>query len=256
MTGSIGGNVVVYDPARRTFESHLIGGTALVPHTPRFDSKGILWFSLYGSNQVGRFDPKTGHTTVIQLPTSWAHKEIVDRPAAVYGLDISPVDGSVWYTKLYASMIGRIDPVTYQVQEWVPPVFGPRRARFDAKGGFWIPGYGDGKIARLDTRTLKYDVYQVPTLAPDEVEAPYALAVEPKTQDVWITANLSELMFRFQPATKKWTRYPLPTRGTITRDIVFNPDGRICGVSNPWGIPAPGIVEDNMDALICLQPGS
>ncbi len=254
MTGSVGGNIMVYDPAKDTFESHPIGGGALLPHTPRFDSKGILWFTLYLSNQVGRFDPQTGHTTIIQLPPKVYRKEFVDRTTAVYGIDINPLDGTVWYSRLYANAIGRIDPTTFQVQEWDPPVFGPRRPRFDKSGGFWIPGYGDGKIARLDTKTMTYKIYKVPTLAPDESEAPYAVAIEPKTQDVWVTANMSDRMFRFTPATNTWVAYPLPTKGTITRDIVFTDDGKVCGVNNPWGIPAPGLVEGNVDSLVCLQP--
>ena len=254
MTGSIGGNIVVYDPATGEFQSHNVGSNALIPHTPRFDSQGILWFTLYLSNQVGRFDPKTGHTTVIQLPTKIYRKELVDRTTAVYGIDINPLDGSVWYTRLYANAIGRIDPKTLQVQEWDPPVFAPRRARFDAAGGFWIPGYADGKIARLDTKTMKYDIVKVPALASDEVEAPYAVAVEPKSQDLWVTTNMSDRMFRYTPSTKTWASFPMPTRGVITRDIVFSPDGRVCGVNNPWGIPTPGLVEGNMDSLLCLTP--
>jgi streptogramin lyase len=140
------------------------------------------------------------------------------------------------------------------VQEWDPPVFAPRRARFDAAGGFWIPGYADGKIARLDTKTMKYDIVKVPALASDEVEAPYAVAVEPKSQDLWVTTNMSDRMFRYTPSTKTWASFPMPTRGVITRDIVFSPDGRVCGVNNPWGIPTPGLVEGNMDSLLCLTP--
>jgi virginiamycin B lyase len=256
MTGSIGGDIVVFDPATGKFQSYNIGSHALIPHTPRFDSKGILWFTLYLSNQVGRFDPKTGHTTVIQLPNKIYRKELVDRTMAVYGIDINPLDGSVWYTRLYANAIGRINPETLQVQEWDPPVFGPRRARFDAKGGFWIPGYADGRIARLDTTTMKYDIVTMPTLASDEVEAPYAVAVEPKSQDLWVTTNMSDRMFRYTPSTKTWAAFPMPTRGAITRDIVFTPDGKVCGVNNPWGVPTPGLVEGNMDSLICLKPNA
>jgi virginiamycin B lyase len=255
MTGAIGGDIVVFDPAKQKFlAAYPVWHGAEVGHTPRFDANGMLWFTLYASNQVGRFDPKTKHMTVIDLPNNWAHKEIVERPAAVYGIDINPLDGSVWYTKLYANQIGRIDAKTLQVQEWTPPVFGPRRARFDNAGGFWIPGFGDGKIARLDTKTMKYTIFKIPTLGPDEVEAPYAVAIEPKTQDVWVSTNISDRMFRYEPKTQRWTAYPMPTRGLVTRDVVFTPDGRVCGASNPWGVPFPGLVEGNLDSVICLQP--
>ena len=256
MTGSVGGNILVYDPRSNKFQSHGIGGKASLPHTLRFDSKGILWFTVYLSDQVGRFDPKTGHMTLIQLPKTINREvqKLTGRGSQTYGLDINPWDGSVWYTRLVGNAVGRIDPTTFKVQEWDPPVFGPRRARFDKDGGLWIPGYGDGKIARLDTKTMKYQIFTVPTLAPDEQETPYAVGVDPRTQDVWVSANMSDRMFRFTPSTNKWVAYPLPTKGTITRDVMFTPDGRVCGLSNPWGIPAPGLVEGNMDALVCVQP--
>jgi hypothetical protein len=86
------------------------------------------------------------------------------------------------------------------------------------------------------------------------VESPYALAVNPRTQDVWITANMSDRMFRFSPRTKTWTAYPLPTRGLFFRDVVITPDGRICAASNPWGVPLKNIVEDDMNSVVCLDP--
>ena len=55
-----------------------------------------------------------------------------------YGIDVNPVDGSIWYAKLYASKIGRIDPVMLAIQEWDTPMKGPRRPRFDLKGVLWI----------------------------------------------------------------------------------------------------------------------
>jgi streptogramin lyase len=251
MAASIGGEILVLDPAHRTYTAHKVGGAASYPHTLRFDSKGIVWFTVYESNQVGRFDPKTGKSTLIDLPNTMAG---TDKPSpAAYGIDISPLDGSVWYTQMWANRVGRIDPITFQVQEWKPPVFTPRRLRFDRAGGLWIPGFSDGTLTRLDTRTMKYDTYKIPTLADDEVEAPYAVAVDPKTQDVWVTANVSDRMFRFVPKTKSWTAYPLPTRGVYMRDLVFTPYG-VCGSSNPFGVPLEGVVEDNMDSLICVQP--
>lgn len=253
MAGSIGGEVLVFDPKRNTWKTHLVGHGAMYPHTPRFDADGMLWFTIYVSNQIGRLDPKSGKMTVIQLPSKMVRED--GRTPTPYGLDINPLDGSVWYTQMTANKIGRIDPKTLRVQDWVPPVFGPRRARFDKTGRLWIPGFGDGKITALDTRTMTYKTYQIPGLAPGEDESPYALGVDPKTQDVWVTVNMSDRMIRFNPSTEKWTAYPMPTRGLFTRDVIFTPGGLVCGASNPWGVPLDGIVEDNMDSVVCIQPG-
>lgn len=251
MTGAIAGDITVFDPVTKQFAAYPLGGQKLYPHTLRIDSKGIVWFSIQVTNQFGRFDPKTHEIKVLELPTAMARKD--ERSPAPYGVDVNPIDGSIWYTKLWANKIGRIDPATLRVQEWEPPVVGPRRARFDKDGGLWIPGYGDGKITRLDTKTMKYETYQIPALADDEVEAPYALGVDPKTQNVWITPNMSDRMFRFEPKTKKFTAYPMPTRGIYFRDVIFPGDGKVCGSNNPMP-PLPEVVEGGMDSLLCIEP--
>jgi virginiamycin B lyase len=208
------------------------------------------------TNQIGRFDPHTGNIKVIDLPTGMARAD--ERTPLPYGIDVNPVDGSVWYSKLWANKIGRVDPKTFAVQEFIPPVVGPRRLRFDASGTLWIPGFGDGTLAKLDTRSMKYRVYRIPGLSSAEVEAPYAIAVDPKTQDVWITSNMSDRMIRFEPKSAHFISYALPTRGTYSRDIFFTPDGQTCASSSPMPPkpvgPGKQTVEGDMDALVCIQP--
>jgi streptogramin lyase len=62
----------------------------------------------------GRMDVASGEIRLLDLP---------------YGLDIDPVDGSVWCSKLYANRIGRVDPRTLEIEEFATPRGGPRRMR-------------------------------------------------------------------------------------------------------------------------------
>lgn len=250
-TGAIGGSIGVFDPVKHTYKVYRIGDSSLYPHTLRFAPDGMIWFTMFISNQVGRFDPATGKITILPLPNKMARED--ERQPGAYGLDINPVDGSIWYSKLWANMVGRIDPKTFEIKEIQPPVFGPRRLRFDRSGNLWIPGFGDGTLAKLDTRTMQFTVHQIPVLGAGQVEAPYAVGVDPKTQDVWITANQSDRMFRFQPATGRFIAYPLPARGTYMRDVVFPGDGRVCSSSNPMP-PMELVVEGGMDSLVCIEP--
>lgn len=251
ITGAIGGEIGVFDVAKRTYQTHSIGGTSLYPHTLRFDMQGIAWFTMSQSNQVGRFDPATGQIKVIELPRGMVRQD--ERQPLPYGLDVNPLDGTIWYSKLWANKIGRIDPKTLEVAEFVPPMVGPRRLRFDATGLLWIPGFGDGTLVRLDTRTMSYRSYRIPTLSSGEVEAPYAVAVNPYTQDVWITANMSDRVFRFDPKTSSFTAYPLPTRGTYSRDFFFTRDGKVCAPTSPMP-PRQEVLEGGMDAIVCVEP--
>ena len=255
LTGSVGGEIGTFDPKTQAFKVHKVGGNAAWPHTLVFDSKGIIWFTVLLSNQMGRFDPKTEKMTLIDLPKNpgdSAEDPADPRIPSPYGIDVNPVDGSVWYTKVWSDKIGRVDSTTLEVKEWTPPLKTPRRGAFDNAGNFWIPGLGDGNIARLDTKTMKYEIFKIPTLAPEEVEAPYFLAVNKKTQEIWITANQSDRMFRFAPKSNIWTAYPMPTRGLYQRDIVFTDAGWACSPSSPT--PPEDGADGSTDSLLCVQP--
>ena len=249
-TDTVSAQIGEFDPEKRTYVGHDIGGNALYPHTLRFDSRGRVWFTISFSNQVGVLDTRNGEMKVIDLPTDTDREHM---PARVpYGIDVNPIDGSVWYSSLMANRIGRIDPETLEVKAFTPPTVGPRRMRFAKDGTLWIPDFGQGRLVRLDTKRMEYETFVIPPLSADEVEAPYALAVHPQTGDIWITANMSDRMFRFLPDEERFVAYPLPTQGIYLRDVIFTPEGMVCSASSP--MPAPLTVEGGMQEILCLDP--
>ncbi len=284
ITNALSSTLASYDPATKAFKLYDVGRTHLYPHTVRIDEEGIVWFTIAASNEVGRFDPKTEKMTVIPLPhdgfwrgvtdyafpyvlkiasffpksgmhlavshTKWADQGR-DAFSLPYGIDVNPIDGSIWYAKLNVNKIGRIDPKTFAIKEFDTPMKGPRRPRFDKEGNLWIPAFDDGGLMKFDTRTETFEAYKLPLLAPNEYETSYALNVHPVTGDVWITSNMSDRIFRFTPSTKAFVSYPLPTRVTWLRDLVFAKDGGICSSSS--NLPAYGI-EGGKASFICLYP--
>ena len=241
--------VAAYDPRTGAFEFFPTGGKGLYPHTGRFDADGVLWYTLAFSNQVARLDPRTKTTDLIDLPKEG--KRAAWEPPILYGLDVNPTDGSVWYSKLYADRIGRIDAKTREVREFDVPLVGPRRMRFSRDGMLWIPAFGDGTLVRLDPRTMKYTAFPLPKLSPEDAEMPYAVAVEPKTQDVWVTSNMSDRAFRFLAKEQRFVVYPMPSRFTYTRDISFTKDGWACAVESNFPINTT----EHGDKLQCIDPG-
>lgn len=283
-TNSLAGEIMSFDPKTRLFNLYPIGGDSIYPHTLRFDSKGILWFTLALSNQIGRFDPASKEFTIIDTPSngiwrwmtdaflpsmlevaSWfpkkdiqltlSHHKTSGEGADVlnlpYGLDINPLDGSVWYSKLYAGYIGRLDPVTREVNEIKTPLKGPRRLRFDKRGMLWIPSFEESALMRFNPQNNEFKLYELPTLAKGEYESPYALAVHPETQDIWITSNMSDRVFRFIQSDERFLSYPSPTRVAFLRDMVFLEDGRVC--SSNANLPAYAI-EGGKPKILCIDP--
>ncbi|MFC1579072.1 carboxypeptidase regulatory-like domain-containing protein [Pseudomonadota bacterium] len=252
ITNSLSSSLASFDPETREFKLYELGHNHLYPHTIRVDENDIVWFTVVLSNEVIRFDPKTEQFSVIGLPHNGFWPWLVDTtlPTAVkiaarfpgnnlhnlmsphkwagkdhrvlfnfpYGIDVHPLDGSIWYAKLYMNKIGRIDPESHEVEEFDTPMRGPRRPRFSKDGTLWIPSFDDSGLMAFDTNTRSFRSWKLPTLAPDEYEVPYALNVHPKSGDIWITSNMSDRSFRFIPATEKFITYPSPTRVTWLRD--------------------------------------
>lgn len=246
-TASIG----VFNPKTRSWEaSHRIPPEhkSIYPHTIRVDDRGIVWFTLTGSEQLGRLDPTTGKFNIINLPTHTPGG--IAGTTQPYGIDIHPIDGTVWYGRLFADKIGRIKPDTLEVAEFDSPVSGPRRMHFDAAGVLWVTGYSEGQLARIEVDGFKSTVYDMPEFAPGFRPAPYALGVHPETQDIWINENMTDRIYRFLPAEERFIVYPVPLRGTYTRDMTFTEDGHICTSNNP--IP-PAALEGGVLQIICID---
>ncbi len=249
-TDSIGCTLTEFDPMTKRFRHYDVGSGGLYPHTVRVDAKGVVWFTVIFTNQVARFDPATQSMKVIQLPATPAGRAMMNMPSP-YGIDINPRDGSVWYAQLGIDKIGRIDPMTLEVKEFDSPVRGPRRQRFDAAGHLWVAGFSEGAIARIDVDTWQSRVYPLPRYATNEIPAPYALGVHPQTQEIWVNDSMMDLVWRFIPSEEKFVAYPLPLKGTYTRDFTFTKEGWACTSNNP--IPVAVALEGGVPELICID---
>jgi streptogramin lyase len=248
-THSIG----VFDPDTNEWEaSHVIprDEKAYYPHTVRVDKKGGVWFTLAGSEKVGRLNPDLGSFDIVDLPE--AESGGIAGGTQPYGIDINPVDDRMWYGRLFADKIGTVDPVTLEVTEYDTPIKGPRRMRFDREGILWVSGFSEGQLARVDVaKGFEATVYDMPEFAAGYRPAPYALGVHPDTQDIWLNENMTDRIFRFIPKEERWVVYPVPLSGTYTRDMTFMPDGQVCLSNNP--IPPPAL-EGSVLEIICLDP--
>ena len=250
-TNSGSDEIGVFDPKTRTWkDSFVLPEPARYPHTIRAGDDGIIWFTLAASSQVGRLDPVSGDIKLIDLPEL---KPLGGAGGSLpYGIDVSPADGRVWYARLWGDKIGAIDPKTLEVTEFDSPVEGPRRLRFDASGALWLTGYSDGMIARIDTASMKSDVYPMPEFAKGYRPAPYSLAIHPVTQEVWINETSTDRVYRFLPKEKRFIVYPMPLRGTFTRDFTFTASGWACTTNSPILNAA---LEGNETEVICIDPG-
>ena len=250
ITLAIGNGLARFDPKTEKFEVHEVA-EGFYPHTLRFDAKGRFWYTMAASNHVGMYDPKTGEQRHVRLPArTWKQAAVLrmlpfflwlDRNTNLrernseggdgftmpvpYGIDIAP-DGGVWFSQLNENRIGRIDPDTLDVRLFETPFPAPRRLRFDSHGTLWVPSFSAALLASFDPRTGAYHTWELP-IEPRGSEAPYAVAVDRRTDSIWICGTTSDTLLRFDPRTEKFSVYPMPTRVTYTREIDFDAQGRV-----------------------------
>jgi virginiamycin B lyase len=110
-----------------------------MPHDVQMDSRGMVWYSDFGSQYVGRLDPKTGKAIEYPIP--------VMKPGAPTGsLDMRfDRDGMVWIGSMMQGSLVKFDPKAEKFQSWGAPDFLKRN---DARIAMVMPEqtHLDGKV--------------------------------------------------------------------------------------------------------------
>jgi streptogramin lyase len=139
------------------------------PHDVIVDKDGMVWFSSFGQQNLGRLDPKTGKVTEFPYPL---HRE--NAPTGSLGLRADH-DGNLWLGNMYQAAIVKFDPKQKQFQFWtLPPernidaaqinMVSPQSAEIDGK--LWTQNNGFAGVHRLDIASGKIETFEPFKAAP------------------------------------------------------------------------------------------
>lgn len=275
ITASYQQRIIEFNPRTKEWTNHHMED-GYYPHTLRIDENNNVWFTLALSNQVGKFDRGEQKFTIIDLPNrsfresitvtfmgvllklmSWglpvANWAPVDRDSTgvplPYGLDIAS-DGTVWFARLHADSIGKIDPNTNELTMYKTPFHGPRRLRVDADGGIWIAAFPESQIVRFDAEREAFEFFDIP-VNPLGSETPYSLNIDKQRKIVWVNGNTSDALYAYQYSTQQWQHYPMAKRVTFTRDVEIAQDGTVYTTNSSF---PSWHIEDAQPSLIVLKP--
>jgi virginiamycin B lyase len=133
------------------------------PHDVIVDHAGMVWYSSFGEQNLGRLDPKTGKVT--EFPVE-EHKP--GFPTGLLGLRSDP-QGNLWVGNMYQATIARFDPTTETFKFW--PLEGdenidaaqinmvsPQSSGVDGK--VWAQNNGFAGVHRLDIATGKFETWE------------------------------------------------------------------------------------------------
>lgn len=134
-------------------------------------------------------------------------------------------DGSIWWAGQWANLIGRIDPESGDMREYLLPAGAkPHSVTPDENGNIWYTGNGNGTIGKLDPRTGIVTEYKMPDPAARD---PHTAVFDLKGT-LWFTLQLSNMVGRLIPATGEIALVTMPTPKSRPYGIKVSADG------SPW----------------------
>jgi streptogramin lyase len=133
------------------------------PHDVIVDGSGMVWYSSFGEQNLGRLDPKTGKVT--EFPVE-EHKP--GFPTGLLGLR-SDRDGNLWLGNMYQATIAKFDRKTETFKFW--PLQGDENIdaaqinmvspqSSDVDGKVWAQNNGFAGVHRLDIATGKIETWE------------------------------------------------------------------------------------------------
>ena len=124
---------------------------------------------------------------------------------------ISHSDGSIWWTGMWASLVGRLDPATGEMQEYrLDPAARPHSIIEGPDGRIWYSGNGNGTIGRLDPVTGDIRVY---LLNDPDARDPHTMAWA-EDGALWFTLQNSNMLGRLEPESGDVWLTDMPTERT------------------------------------------
>jgi virginiamycin B lyase len=200
------------------------------PHSLAFDPSGALWFTVQQGNFVGKLEPGTGKVTLKDVPTPNA------RP---YGIIVTE-KGVPFFCEFNSNKIGSINPASLEITEVrLPQGARPRRLARNPDGFIYYSDFARGFVGRLDPKSGKVIEWHSPGGASSR---PYGIA---STKDgmVWYSESgvTPNTVVAFNPRTKAFQSWPIPSGGGVVRNMVATPDDKLYLACS--GVNKVGIVE-------------
>jgi virginiamycin B lyase len=209
-----------------------------------FDAKGRLWATLIGQNKVGGLHPETRETLAFDAPLPPGKSAI---HTALYGIVMDSARKRLWYAQLGGG-VGSFNVETLKFEAHIPFEMGegPRRLAIDERDRIYVPLMGASEVFVYDTRAGKE---LARAKLPDRWAATYNVTWDPWRRCLWVGTTNADVIYRMDPETYTFTRYPLPRAGAFLRMMTFDRrTGNLWTAYSATGTDAP-------DALVEIVPG-
>jgi streptogramin lyase len=192
------------------------------PHDAVVDREGMVWYSDFGHQYLGKLDPRTGKVVEYPVPEL--------RPGFITGANSVELDrdGNVWLGMMRQAGLAKFDRTEEEFQIWniatvveldrgglmrIPMVM-PRYAHLDGK--VWTNNPGINGIHRLDIQSGKIESFDLYDYVPEDSPAAgrphtvYGIAADSQN-NLYMLDFYSEYIGRADAKTGEITLYQTPT---------------------------------------------
>ncbi|MGO8916457.1 MAG: carboxypeptidase regulatory-like domain-containing protein [Stellaceae bacterium] len=233
------------------------------PHDVVLDGQGLVWYTDFGEEFLGKLDPATGKVTEYAVPEQ--------KPGFPLGsLDLEPdKDGNFWLGMMYQGAVGRFDRLAGKVQIFRLPaaqnndaaqvnMVKPQRAAVDGK--VWMDDIGLEGVHRLELATGKVESFAVYKNLPKDsplAGRPHAIYdIAPDAQNnVYFSVFDDRYIGRLDAQSAERTFYATPTDHSRPRRLRMDAQDRLwfaeyrgnhigmldpkSGAIREWELPTP-----------------
>ena len=133
------------------------------PHDVVVDSKGMAWFSNFGEQTIGKFDPKSGK--LIEIPVPELKK---GSPLGALSIRMDREE-NMWLGGMYQAALWKLDTKTGKLEHWqAPPEWNRPNTQINmtspmnigVDGKVWAQNNGFAGVHRIDLKSGKWETWE------------------------------------------------------------------------------------------------
>ena len=200
------------------------------PHDVIMDHEGMVWFSDFGDQRMGRMDPKTGKVEAFQLPMM----KTDGSPKG--GLEIGEApNGDIWQSGMYQGGVYRWERATGKVTAFKIPdqwqtastqesMVSPQHS--DVDGFVWTNDQQNHSLLRLNPQTAKYEQMGVEKDASGKPVPGYGIPTDLQNRPMPLEFSGTHIG-RFDPKTGITESFETPFKGSAPRRGRVDAQGRL-----------------------------
>jgi len=132
-------------------------------------------------------------------------------------------DGALWFTEQRANKLGRLEPRTGQMREFLLPTpgSGPHGLVADREGNIWFTAISKGYVGKLDPKTGSVKEYPTGDRRARDPHTP----VFDQRGRLWFTLEQSNFIGRLDPRSSEMQLAEVPTQDAVPYGIAVTAQG-------------------------------